>query len=64
MAALRSRIPCARLLITAGADPRIHDKLGRTPGDLAAQLGNEELKDMLSKVGQSDTSVTFFGMRS
>lgn len=41
----------AKMAIDAGCDPRVRDKLGRTPRDLVhgGSAGLDELKDMLAK---------------
>ena len=36
-------------LLSQGADPNIQDKKGRTPGMLAAELGNHAIVELLTK---------------
>ncbi len=53
-AAAMGRTEAVRLLIAKGADVNAKDKFGRTPRDLAAQNGNEQVVELFIVKGKGD----------
>ncbi|NXO67934.1 ANKE1 protein, partial [Phainopepla nitens] len=57
LASMKNDIEMCRFLLEHGANPNVHDKMGRTPAMKAAELGHEVILELLGKANADMTAV-------